>query len=191
MIWHLMRHGEINSNINGTYAGWNDEGLTPNGKQQVKDASKELANRKIDAIFCSPQKRAVQTAEILSDALGVKYITRDSFRELKLGRWEGKSEELIRKLYVNEWDIWNTRPAELIVEGRETLGELMDRVLRGIREVKGAFRFVCPLIVTHVSVVRALILYSKKMDLNLYRTILVPNAKLFEVPDMLLEGRTL
>ena len=186
MIWYLMRHGEIESNNKRIYAGWNDEELTWTGKQQIKTASKKLAVLEIDAIFCSPLKRAVQTAQILSNDLGVEYFTESSFQELKLGNWEGKSEKLIRKIYATEWQTWNTRPTELVVEGRETLGELHERVLGGVRKVRDAFQFDSPLIVSHVSIIRIIILYARKMQMDLYRTISVPNAKIFKVPDVLL-----
>ena len=52
----FVRHGETNLKT-GT--------LSKTGVRQIKAACKYLKNEKIDAIFCSPKTRAVQTANII------------------------------------------------------------------------------------------------------------------------------
>ena len=133
MIWYSVRHGEIDSNLKKVYAGWSQERLTERGVLQAEEAGEALKGEGIDALYCSPLKRAVQTAEIIGKAINRELVLDDHFREMKLGLWEGLSEDEIENAYPEEWRLWNTRPAELVLEGRETLRELQERVLEGIR----------------------------------------------------------
>jgi len=186
MKWYFVRHGEIESNVKRIYAGWSEEELTTRGRQQAKEVAEELAGLEIGSIYTSPLKRAVQTAEIIGGILKKDPVLEESFKEMRLGPWEGKSEEEIERDYPEKWKIWTTSPAELILGGRETLQELLERVLAGLKRVKQREVDGSVLVVTHVAIIRVLLLYVRKMDLNLYRTIPVNNAKIFELADKLL-----
>ena len=186
MNWYFVRHGEIQANVKKIYAGWSEEGLTRKGRQEAAEAAKIVSNFNIDSIYTSPLKRAVQTAEIIGDFLKKSPILEEGFKELRLGIWEGMGEEEITRQFPEKWKIWTTSPAELILEGRETLQELVERVLAGLKRVKQREVDGSVLVVTHVAIIRVLLLYVGKMDLNLYRTIPVHNAKIFEIADKLL-----
>jgi len=187
MKWYLVRHGEIESNIKKIYAGWSEEGLTARGRSQAIETAKELTCFEIDQIYTSPLKRATQTAEIISNYLNKRPIVEESFKELRLGIWEGMHEKEVARQFPEEWKIWNTRPAELVLDGRETLYELLERVLAGMRKIKLKENGSTILVVTHLAIIRVLLLHTQKMDLNLYRTIPVPNGKIFQIDDDLLD----
>lgn len=181
MKWLFLRHGEIQSNRKKVYAGWSEEEVTPRGRQQAIEGAKKLLASDIGTIYCSPLKRTVQTAQIIGEILRKKPIPFESFKELKLGIWEGKREEEIQRDFPEEWDLWNTRPAELVVEGRETLHELLERVLSGVNKIKAQHRDGNVLVVTHVAIIRVLVLYTHDLDLNSYRTVAIPNGEVIEI----------
>ena len=133
MFLYFVRHGEIESNIRKVYAGWSEEPLTEKGIQQAEMAGEVLKEKGIDALYCSPLRRAVQTAEIIGEAVGLTPVSDDHFKEMRLGPWEGLSEDEVARRFPEEWKIWNKRPADLVLEGRETLRELQERVLEGVR----------------------------------------------------------
>jgi len=174
MKWYFVRHGEIESNTKKIYAGWSDEALTEKGIQQAKEAAEELTGLEISSIYTSPLKRAVQTAEIIGGFLKKSPILNESFKELRLGKWEGRSEREIQRNFPDEWKMWNTRPAELVLDGRESLQELLNRVLGGIEKIREREVDGSVLVVTHVAIIRVLLLHSQGKDLNLYRTVPVP-----------------
>lgn len=65
----FVRHGETKLKT-GT--------LTRRGIKQIKQSANYLKNEKIDAIFCSPKVRAIQTANIFKNILDVEvYIEKD------------------------------------------------------------------------------------------------------------------
>jgi alpha-ribazole phosphatase/probable phosphoglycerate mutase len=177
----MVRHGEIPSNVKKIYAGTSPEGLTEKGIFQAGEVSVKLKNFTVDAIYASPIHRAVQTAEIISEAIGIDFLVENAFRELELGPWEGLSEDNIEEKYPEKWRTWNTRPAELRLAGRETLQELQERVLKGIQDIYREASDKTVVVVTHVAIIRVLLLWHEEKSLNLYKTIHVPNAKIFEI----------
>jgi phosphohistidine phosphatase len=68
---YLMRHGEAESLFGAT----SDESrrLTPEGRDEVRGVAARLAdaNVKPDVIYASPLDRALETARIVADVLGV------------------------------------------------------------------------------------------------------------------------
>jgi broad specificity phosphatase PhoE len=179
---YLVRHGEIESNLRKIYAGRNDELLTLRGRQQAEATALKIKDLGIEAIYSSPLPRAVETAEIVGKYIGKIPVIEDSFNELALGPWESKSEVEIKRDFPNEWAIWNTRPADLFLEGRETLGELLQRVLIGLEKIKNKNNGKIVAIVTHVAVIRVLLIKAHNFEFNLYKTLDVPNAKIFLLP---------
>jgi broad specificity phosphatase PhoE len=179
MQCYFLRHGEIKSNLRRIYAGRNEEKLTLRGRQQAKEAALKLRDFRIDTVYSSPLPRAIETAEIIGVCICKKPIIEDSFNELVLGPWESKTEEEIARNFPKEWAIWNTRPADFVLKGRETLRDLLQRVLKGIEKIRVNNRGKNVVVVTHVSVIRVLLIQTRKLDLNIYKTLEIPHGKIF------------
>ncbi|NOZ68345.1 MAG: histidine phosphatase family protein [Deferribacteres bacterium] len=177
----MVRHGEILSNVKKIYAGRSGEGLTAKGLAQAREVAERLSRRDVHALYSSPIRRAAQTAQIIGKAIGLQPVTEYAFREMEMGPWEGMSEEDIARLYPEEWRIWQDRPAELELPGRETLDELLKRVLAGVRGIARSMEGRTVVVVTHVAVIRVLLLWHEGKSLNLYKKIHVPNAGIFEI----------
>jgi len=187
MIFYLVRHGEIESNIKKVYAGWSEEELTEKGVLQAEEAGKSLRDKEIDRLYCSPLKRAVQTAEIIGGIIGKEPIPDANFKEIKLGPWVGLSEDEVARRFPEEWALWNERPAELRLDGRETLEGLQERVLEGVfsRRLTQMDTDLGIVVVTHVAIIRVLLLYSEGRELNEYKKVAVGNGEVFELADKL------
>jgi broad specificity phosphatase PhoE len=177
----LVRHGEIASNVDRIYAGKSTQGLTFRGIRQAEAAAAQLSSARVHSIYSSPMRRALQTAEIIGNRTGKDVKIEYAFREMELGLWEGRSEKDIAQLYPAEWRIWQDLPDQLNIPGRETLEEVLDRVLGGLNniETEGQGRNI--VIVSHVAVIRVLLLWCSGLSLRLYKTIHVPNARVFTV----------
>ena len=177
----MVRHGEIPSNIKKVYAGKSPEPLTERGVRQAKEVSENLKKYEVDALYSSPMQRALQTAQIIGEGIGMDLRINDAFREIEMGPWEGLSEIDVAQKYPQEWNTWNIRPAELRLPNRETLDELLKRVLTGIQRINRNEERRNIIIVTHVAVIRILLLWKAEKSLNFYKTIHVPNAGIFQI----------
>jgi len=86
----LVRHGETEWTERGLLHGRLDSPLSSNGARHAALAADRLQGEVFAALYTSPQGRAVQTAEILGNALGLTPIPLDGLREMDFGWLEGK-----------------------------------------------------------------------------------------------------
>ena len=91
----LVRHGETHFNAEHRYLGALDPELNAKGLSQARDLHSVLPVN-LDAIVCSPLRRARQTAEILCRSRGFTPKLNDAFRERNVGVFEGLTQEEAR-----------------------------------------------------------------------------------------------
>lgn len=176
---YLIRHGLTESNKKKIYAGWSDECLCEEGIVTLFGIGKKLIDFKIERIFSSPIRRAIHTAEVINSFLNKRIEIEINLKEMKMGPWEGLSEYEVAESFPNEWKIWNSRPSELKIDGRETLEELQIRTLNGIRSISEDLDSLRILAVTHVAIIRVLMIYYNNWCLDDYRKIAVPNCEVY------------
>jgi broad specificity phosphatase PhoE len=64
-----------------------------------------------NAVYVSPMKRTIATAKPLCDAVGIEMQLRDGLKEIKYGKWEGETVEIVREKYADDYINWLTEPA--------------------------------------------------------------------------------
>lgn len=178
---YLVRHGITESNKKKIYMGWSEEGLSPEGRKQAGALGKSLQSLVIHRIYTSPLRRAVETSEIINQSLSVPISVEEDLTEMRLGSWEGLTEDEVSKRFPDDYQVWNSRPAGFILQGRETLAEVQNRTLNAIQKIKEGNDEFPVLVVTHVAIVRCLIIHYQRLDINFYRRIDVPNASVFRL----------
>jgi len=136
--FYFMRHGETEWNRNGRTQGQRDVELNRTGLAQARAASRRLGGLGIVTICSSPLKRALRTAEIQAEALGLPIEIIDELKECGLGEMEGEP----RTDWFDDW-----RAGLFVPDGAETIE---DFIARGIRAVNAALERPGPvLIVAH------------------------------------------
>ncbi len=182
---YIVRHGEILSNKEDIYAGASDEELTPLGVESADNFGKEAASWDIEAIYSSPIRRAVQTAEIINGHIGKELLIEDGLKEIKMGPWEGLRIEEVARRFPEDFRVWMTKPGDFRIDGRETLGELQTRAVEAVLEIKAELVATSSpgpaLAITHVAIIRVLFLYYNNRPLNDYKKISVPNLSVFKL----------
>ena len=93
MFVFIVRHGRTKANLILGYHSRIDNELDTLGIRQAKLAADYLSDKKICAIFSSPKKRALQTAKIIGDKIGIKAEKNEAFLEVNYGILDGKSLE--------------------------------------------------------------------------------------------------
>jgi 2,3-bisphosphoglycerate-dependent phosphoglycerate mutase len=95
-----MRHGQAENNVSRTLVGRHIEShLTPQGMQQAADAAKQLKSIPIDKIYVSPVIRAMETAQIVCETLGMEYEVDERLYEIELGKLVGMNYEEVTTKY--------------------------------------------------------------------------------------------
>jgi alpha-ribazole phosphatase/probable phosphoglycerate mutase len=172
---YIIRHGLTESNKKKIYAGWSDECLCEEGVVNLFEIGRKLKEFKIERIFSSPIRRTIQTAEVINSFLNKRIEIEENLKEMKMGLWGGLSENEVAERFPNELKIWNSRPSKLKIDDRETLEELQIRALNGIRRISEDLDRSRILAVTHVAIIRVLMIYYNNWSLDDYRKIDVPN----------------
>lgn len=94
---YFVRHGETYFNRFARLQGWSDTPLTEKGEQDAIRVGKTLASLRVNYLFSSDLKRAVDTAHLLiSQVPGATMtapIQKKFFRETFYGSFEGHSNE--------------------------------------------------------------------------------------------------
>lgn len=178
---YLVRHGETPANLERRYAGASSEPLTRRGREEVEALALRLDGLDIRAIWTSEVVRARETAHLLGKALRAPVVTDPRLNEMRMGPWEGLTEEEVARRFPNEWNTWRSMPDRLKLDGRETLDALADRVEAVVADAFAAVATV--LIVSHVAPIRVATLKALGLPLAQYRRLRVANAECFKVVD--------
>ncbi len=122
----LLRHGQSLWNKEGRFTGWIDVDLSPEGRQEAKEAGQRLKEEGIlfDNVFTSVLKRAIRTTWIAMDEMDLMWVPMQrSWRlnERHYGALQGLSKEEMTKLHgADQVHIWrrsyNVRPPPLDID---------------------------------------------------------------------------
>ncbi|MCR4722024.1 MAG: histidine phosphatase family protein [Lachnospiraceae bacterium] len=85
----ILRHGKTDWNVLHKIQGRTDTVLNEEGISSAKEAGNEVAECNFDICFVSPLKRARQTAEIVTEGLGIKTVIDERLIEISFGEYEG------------------------------------------------------------------------------------------------------
>jgi alpha-ribazole phosphatase len=98
----LIRHGQVQANIEKRYIGSTDMSLTMNGMKSLEKLNKAQIYKTPDYLFCSPMSRCKMTCDILfPDKV---YTVIDEFHEMDFGSFEMKNyQELKDNAYYQRW----------------------------------------------------------------------------------------
>src|SRR5512144_2073615 len=82
----LLRHAQSEGNEEGRFGGHGPTPLTARGRAQAEATARALAREGgLYSIVSSDLVRAVQTAQVVSQATGVKIVTTPELRERSVG----------------------------------------------------------------------------------------------------------
>ena len=99
----LERHGQSEGNSLKLFTGHKNVNLTELGLKQVERTAEYIAeNYKVDKIYSSDLKRAVDTAQFVADKTGLEIIKNEKLRELYAGEWDGAHFDEIEKNYADD-----------------------------------------------------------------------------------------
>ncbi|MDD6240658.1 MAG: histidine phosphatase family protein [Eubacteriales bacterium] len=90
---YFTRHGETDWNKAMLIQGHVEIDLNEKGKQQAKEAHDKLLPVPIDLIFCSPLRRARETAEIIRGERDIPLLIDNRLIEEYYGDMEGKERK--------------------------------------------------------------------------------------------------
>ena len=102
----LVRHGETDQNRDGRVQGASNASLNSTGRSQAQALGHSLREVPLDAVYSSPQARALETAKAIAQRHGLLTRVEDGLREVDVGELDGLTGEEMRERYpdfMKEW----------------------------------------------------------------------------------------
>jgi broad specificity phosphatase PhoE len=129
MKLYFARHGESEANLLRVFSNRGlKHGLTEKGRAQARILARTLEPASITGLFSSPLLRAVQTAEIVAEVLGLNYEITDALREYDCGVWEGRYDDAGWEEYERVLAAWIERGDwKARLEGGESFDDMRVR----------------------------------------------------------------
>lgn len=88
----LIRHGETSKNSSGKmHDSLDPEELNDKGIVQIHKTAQRLKEYEPTVVYCSTERRAIQSATIISTELGIQLTETDGLHERNWGKFSGKS----------------------------------------------------------------------------------------------------
>jgi broad specificity phosphatase PhoE len=119
------------------------------GVRQAEATRDYLAVRPIDAVFCSPMLRAIQTATIIAAPHGLSPVPIEALTECDVGRWEGLAWEDIRYFDAADYQNFRRDPSVHGYPDGENFAEVHARASAALEEIWAAHAGKTVLVVAH------------------------------------------
>lgn len=154
---YLIRHGATILSAEDRFSGATDVDLSEEGRWQAACLAKRLADDNITAFYCSPQRRAVETATIIAQPLNLVPQPQDGLQEIHHGRWETMLRSEVEAQYPDEYAAWQEDPFTFAPQGGESGLSVMARALPIIRDIVTIHAGQTVAVVSHKATIRLII----------------------------------
>jgi probable phosphoglycerate mutase len=176
-VIYLARHGETDDNARRVVQGWIDTPLNDRGREQARELAAAVKDLGLAAIWTSQLARALETAQIVGESLGIEPRVDDRLAESQRGSWEGRTLDEIEESEPEAYAAWKTGgPGFRFPGGGESLAEHQSRVLAAVEAIRAGDQPA--LVVAHGGTIRCAICASHPNGLAAFWSIPVPNAEL-------------
>ena len=105
MVLLFTRHCKTEANINNYWSGLSDIDITDEGKKSIPSLCEEAKKYKIDAIYCSPLKRAIETAKPIADIFDLSIKIDPLLIERNFANLENKPCDSQVKNDLSNWQL--------------------------------------------------------------------------------------
>jgi 2,3-bisphosphoglycerate-dependent phosphoglycerate mutase len=193
----LLRHGQSQWNLENRFTGWVDVPLSPKGEEEARAAGEKLRGRRIDLIYTSVLKRAIDTATLALEIAGIRDvpIVRDAaLNERMYGDLQGLNKAEAAQRWGDEQIRQWRRSYDVKPPGGESLADTAARVLpywesHILPDVKAGKNV---LVAAHGNSLRALVMHLDGLDREQVLKLEIPTGAplLYEMgPDGAVRGK--
>ncbi len=136
----LARHGETEWNIEEVFRGRIDIELNETGMKQAKLLAEYLSDVEIDAIYSSPLKRALKTAEVIAHYHNLNVEIAPGLVDFDYGKWQGLPHQEIKDKYKELYAEWVKNPHQVKMPAGESLDDVRKRAMSVVGNVIAKYK---------------------------------------------------
>lgn len=153
----LIRHGTTLLTAEDRFAGVTDVELSDEGRLQAERLAHRLAGLAVAAVYCSPMKRTIETAQILARPHDLTPMPKEGLREIDHGRWEGLRRKEAEARFPEEYAAWEADPFTFAPQGGETGISVLSRARPVLHDLVLMHEGELILVISHKATIRLLI----------------------------------
>lgn len=172
----FVRHGETIWNLQRRYQGQTDIPMCAAGWERAKRLAQVLKGTRAAVVLSSPLRRALNTAEMIGEALGGPTVCVDPrLIEIDFGEWQGLTQTEVKQYWPKLLRRWKCAPDSVRFPRGESLQEAFARLQGFLRhppcsaETSGK----CVLAISHTGPIRLAGLIAEGRPLGHFRQVTV------------------
>lgn len=148
----LIRHAPVSTTGKVLYGREPGHHLTKEGLTAARELAGRLGAVEIQAVYCSPIERTMETAAQIAEPHGLTPFAEEGLMEVDYGEWTG--QELAKLYKLPEWKTVIHQPSRMRFPGGESLAEAQLRGVQVCEELVGRHPDGTIAIVTHSDIIR-------------------------------------
>jgi 2,3-bisphosphoglycerate-dependent phosphoglycerate mutase len=145
----LVRHGETPWNRERRMQGHVNTALTGTGRAQAEALGRRLAGERLDAVYSSDLRRALETAHAIVACTGHEVVPEPRLRERRFGIFEGLTREDIAARHPREFERFESRDPDFEMQGGESARAFQARALTCLSGIGERHAGRTVLVITH------------------------------------------
>ena len=174
----LVRHGQTEWNKNERFRGRADIPLNETGVAQAQQVAARLVGEKIDAIYSSPLRRALRTAQPIAENHRLAVQPLDGLNDVDEGALEGLTIEEARQDFPKVVDDWLNAPGHVKFPKGESLKTVRIRVEKTLTDLAALHPDQTLVLVSHRVTSGVILCHVIGLDLDSYWNIELDNASM-------------
>ncbi|HUA73377.1 MAG TPA: histidine phosphatase family protein [Solirubrobacteraceae bacterium] len=151
---YLARHGRTAYNHEGRFQGQQEVPLDDLGREQAAELAERATSYGFAALWCSPLRRARETADAVAAATGLEPHEDARFMETDAGDWTNRTFVDVRGEAPELFDAFANADPDFAFPGGESFLQQEERVGAALDDVEAAGEMPT-LVVCHGMVIRA------------------------------------
>lgn len=135
MIW-LARHGETAYNAERRFQGQGPVPLSDRGREQARELAEQAAARGFASLWTSPLPRALETAEIVGERIGLEPVQDARLMETDTGDWTDRLFGEVQAEDPERFAAWRAGDLGFAFPGGESFADQQRRVVAALDEIE-------------------------------------------------------
>lgn len=160
----LVRHGETLWNREKRILGHTDIDLSETGCEQARLVAGALKDETVAAVYCSPLRRARQTADEVARVHDLEAIPEDGLMELDAGELDGMSFEEAMSSYSEFFKEWAAKGSSVRLPGGESMDGLGERTWSAVERLLERHPDETVIAVSHSLAIQSVVSRALGMD---------------------------
>ena len=177
----MLRHGQIQANVDGKWHGSTDSPLINLGTEQARLTGQHLKeHEQISSVFSSPLQRCEETARLACKDQKLEITLVPGFAEMSIGEWEGTPFTELNQRF--DFIYKSTSDLDYAAPGGESLNQVFSRFSDSIEHIKASEKpGGTSLIVSHGAAISIVLAGLIEKDLSKWHKYHFDNCSLTEI----------